>query len=351
MHCVGPPTSLMPTFKKFQDEEHRERIVGWHGTPEFGPDDAGKTIQWDGDSWIGTYLSPPGTMHEWPGGAAPLGFFLCDGASKNRADYPLLFAALGGASSPYGLPSGSTFSLPNFSDKVALGKGSRALGITGGVEEVTLSTAQMPAHTHAITGTALTGSGTTSAHSHSFSGSSDTHSGHSHGHSLGTDTHSGHTHAVSDANVSTAPAHDHGGSTLSTDNPGGHLHGMSTTNVQQGTGSNKTVVDGGGSAQNTNSSGGHTHAISGRTTDGGSHSHNLTGQTNNGGSHSHSVTGSISTGGSHSHVISGTVGSGGGETVPVTIGGTVGTITSTGGSTPVPVMQPYLVVNKIIKHD
>ena len=51
---------------------------------------------------------------------------LADGSALQRADYPALFTALGGTSSPYGLPDGTSFSLPDLRGRVAVGRGTDA---------------------------------------------------------------------------------------------------------------------------------------------------------------------------------------------------------------------------------
>lgn len=77
------------------------------------------------------------------------GWLLCNGQEVSRAAQPRLFAAIG---TTYGVGDGSTtFTLPDFQDRVLLGvSATRALAWTGGVENVTLSIAQMPAHTHTM---------------------------------------------------------------------------------------------------------------------------------------------------------------------------------------------------------
>jgi microcystin-dependent protein len=89
------------------------------------------------------------------GSAAPAGYLLCNGAAVSRSTYAQLFAAIG---STYGAGDGSTtFNLPNLLGRVAIGAGvsaasgtNRTIGATGGEDSHVLTTAELPAHTHAI---------------------------------------------------------------------------------------------------------------------------------------------------------------------------------------------------------
>jgi Phage Tail Collar Domain len=58
-----------------------------------------------------THGVPPGTIVAFGGTTAPYGWLLCDGSEVNRADFPLLFAAVGVA---YGSAGAATFTLPDF---------------------------------------------------------------------------------------------------------------------------------------------------------------------------------------------------------------------------------------------
>lgn len=88
---------------------------------------------------------PPGSITSYAGNTVPSGWLLCDGSTLNKNDYPELFSAIGYI---YG-GSGNSFKLPNLSGRFPLGKGSsHSLAETGGNETVTLTTAQMPSHTH-----------------------------------------------------------------------------------------------------------------------------------------------------------------------------------------------------------
>jgi microcystin-dependent protein len=85
------------------------------------------------------------------GSAAPSGYFLCDGSAINRTTYATLYGIIG---TTYGVGDGSTtFNLPNLKGKVPVGFNSSetefdALGETGGAKTHTLTSAQIPGHTH-----------------------------------------------------------------------------------------------------------------------------------------------------------------------------------------------------------
>lgn len=106
-------------------------------------------------------LVPTGTILAYAGSATPSSdYLLCDGSSHSRTLYANLFNALGGVASPYGLPTSSTFSVPDLRGRSILGAGSasgltsRARGDIGGSETHTLTVGQMPAHNHGgLTGT------------------------------------------------------------------------------------------------------------------------------------------------------------------------------------------------------
>lgn len=97
--------------------------------------------------------APVGALSLYAGSSAavPAGYLLCQGQSLLRAEWPDLFAVIG---TTYGAADVTTFSLPNLTDRVPLGAGSvgRSRGAVGGAETVTLTTAQIPAHTHGSAG-------------------------------------------------------------------------------------------------------------------------------------------------------------------------------------------------------
>jgi microcystin-dependent protein len=94
---------------------------------------------------------------------APSGFAFCAGQLMAIAQNDALFSLIG---TTYGGDGVSTFALPDLRGRAALHAGTLASGTTyiqgevAGVEAVTLSTAQLPAHTH---GPLLAQAGGTSA--------------------------------------------------------------------------------------------------------------------------------------------------------------------------------------------
>ena len=116
---------------------------------------------------------PIGLVQLWPKSTAPNSSWLvCDGSAISRSTYSDLYTAIGVT---YGTGDGSTtFNLPDFRARVPVGynsggiddnsdgsndRSSRTLASTGGKESVSLTTSQLPTHTHTNT---LTNNGTSS---------------------------------------------------------------------------------------------------------------------------------------------------------------------------------------------
>ena len=90
---------------------------------------------------------PIGAITAFAGGSAPTGYVMCDGATLSKTTYAALWNVIGYT---YG-GSGSTFLVPNLQGRVPVGRNGvtfATLGATGGEETHTLTTAEMPNHTH-----------------------------------------------------------------------------------------------------------------------------------------------------------------------------------------------------------
>lgn len=102
-------------------------------------------------------VPPVGTVSMYAGGSAPSGYLLCDGAAYNIVDYQDLYDVIG---TTYGSAGAGTFRVPDLRNRNVIGAGSRAIGATGGAETHTLTTSEIPSHSHTgTTGTtSITGS-------------------------------------------------------------------------------------------------------------------------------------------------------------------------------------------------
>jgi microcystin-dependent protein len=219
---------------------------------------------------------PAGVISQFAGSSAPDGYLLCQGQSVSTAEFAGLFAAIG---YNYG-GSGASFNVPNLENRVPVGKGSGTFGslnATGGAESVTLTTEQIPSHSH--------------------TGSTNNTGGHTHTGSTGTES-AGHTHSGTTA----------GGNSLHTHT---YKNGTSVSRASGTLGGIQGVVLAGSEGTTGNASNNHTH-----TFDTGGVSAN----------HTHSFT--TASNGSHSHTV---------------------TVENTGGGLSHNNLQPYIVVNYIIK--
>lgn len=91
-----------------------------------------------------------GEIRMFSGNFAPAGWMFCEGQLLPISEYETLFQLIG---TTYGGDGESTFSLPDLRGRLPIHQGNGfILAETGGVETVTLTPSQIPAHGHALLG-------------------------------------------------------------------------------------------------------------------------------------------------------------------------------------------------------
>lgn len=92
-----------------------------------------------------------GEIRMFAGNFAPAGWMFCEGQLLPISEYETLFNLIG---TTYGGDGQSTFALPDLRGRLPLHMGNGfTLAETGGVEEVTLTVQQIPAHSHPLLAT------------------------------------------------------------------------------------------------------------------------------------------------------------------------------------------------------
>lgn len=219
-------------------------------------------------------LTPTGSITQYGGGSAPTGWLFCDGAAISRTTYAALFAVIG---TTFGSGDGSTtFNLPDLKGRVPVGKAVAGtfstLNNKGGAETHTLVTGEMPSHLHTADGTLTAASA--GNHSHTADGDLTAASGGSHDHTGTTYADGSHGHAINSRPDD------------ATSSGSWYIDAVQTTQPVQ------AVV--------TETAGSHQHTFATLTS--GTHGHDITGSTNTAGAHTHDITGDTSsTGGGGAH--------------------------------------------------
>lgn len=94
-----------------------------------------------------------GEIRMFAGSFNPAGWMFCDGSVLPISENETLFQLIG---TTYGGDGQSTFALPNLQSRVPVHFGTGPSGVTyslaetGGAEEITLTTGQMPTHSHPL---------------------------------------------------------------------------------------------------------------------------------------------------------------------------------------------------------
>jgi microcystin-dependent protein len=99
-----------------------------------------------------------GEIRMFAGNFAIAGWMFCEGQLLPISEYETLFNLIG---TTYGGDGQSTFALPDLRGRLPVHQGNGfTLAETGGVEEVTLTVSQIPAHGHPLTAVDTTGNQT-----------------------------------------------------------------------------------------------------------------------------------------------------------------------------------------------
>ena len=185
--------------------------VDGSGNATFDGDVSATSFTGDGSSLTGIVSIPSGVITLWSGSTAsiPSGWVLCDGNN----------------------------STPDLRDRFVVGAGSTyAVDATGGSNTVALSTAEMPSHTHSVSGN------TSSSGNHTHNGSTSNTGSHSHNLARGSGGGgTGYVNINFDAAnqnqqsglVGSAGSHSHN---FTTAGGGDHSHSFSTTSGSAGSG-------------------------------------------------------------------------------------------------------------------
>jgi len=102
-----------------------------------------------------------GEIRMFAGNFAPAGWMFCEGQLLPISENETLFQLIG---TTYGGDGQSTFGLPDLRGRLPIHQGNGfTLAQSGGVEQVTLTTQQIPAHTHPLLATTAQASGNSPA--------------------------------------------------------------------------------------------------------------------------------------------------------------------------------------------
>lgn len=146
-------------------------------------------------------LTPIGAIVAWPVSAIPSRWLECNGQAVSRTTYASLYALIG---TTFGVGDNSTtFNLPDYNGYYLVG--GTPTNASSGAATATLTTSNLPAHTHNLSAY--------NDHTHTWSEAGHTHTNTAHNHTQNahshTDSHTHNTNINHDHTV-TETAHDHG---------------------------------------------------------------------------------------------------------------------------------------------
>ena len=130
-----------------------------------------------GVNGIGGEFGPIGSIAIWTTASIPTNSLVCDGSAISRTTYATLFNIFftNVPSLPYGVGDGATtFNLPDLRQRLPIGVGIGAptatIGNSSGSMTTTLASANLPSHTHTVSGSHIhSNSLTNPAHGHNTS--------------------------------------------------------------------------------------------------------------------------------------------------------------------------------------
>lgn len=283
-----------------------------------------------------------GLVTLFAGPTAPAGWLLCDGTSVSRTSYAKLFAVVG---TTYGVGDGSTtFGLPNLKGRVPVGRDSAqtefdVLGETGGEKTHLLTTTEMPAHAHVQNAHGHATTETAHNHSQNAHGHTTTEVAHNHTQNSHTHSQSAHGHSITD------PGHNHS-QDPHTHSEGSHTHSLLYDMIFE-TGTNRSGFTSGGP----NSTSGATVAATPTI--------NSTTASNNSSTTGVSVVSTTATNGSTTPTnnsaltgldVNSSTATNNSASTGLSVNSTTPTEQNAGGGASHNNIQPYLVMNYIIKY-
>jgi microcystin-dependent protein len=95
-----------------------------------------------------------GEIRLFGGNFPPNGWWFCDGSTFAISEYETLFELIG---TTYGGDGQSTFCVPDLRGRVPMHQGQSPIGQAAGVESVTLTSSQIPAHSHSVVAAGVQG--------------------------------------------------------------------------------------------------------------------------------------------------------------------------------------------------